>query len=386
MQAAFATFPEEDHRERLQRARAGLRKAGLDGCVCASPENLYYLIGYDSWTAMNNPQALVFAAGEGEPTLLVRDVDLPLALECTRLRDVRTYRLNGEDAAGIIASIVKEKGIGGRVGADLQSAAMPGAFTLALMGALGSTKLDDASMLLGDLRLRKSPREMELIRKAAGFAAAGLKSAHKALRAGRTEIEVAADVEMAVRGAGSDYWAIPTEFSAGPRSAGCHGTPRSRVIGTGELAHFEFAGVAARYHATAFTTMAVGEPGKRARDLYRITNESLRAGIAAARPDCPVADVAEASLKPLRAEGLEQAAMMRFGYGLGIGYPPIWLETLQIDSFSKQRLESGMVFVLHACLELADEGLGTIVGGTYTLGKQGLEMLIGEGDVELAVV
>jgi hypothetical protein len=45
-----------------------------------------------------------------------------------------------------------------------------------------------------------------------------------------------------------------------------------------------------------------------------------------------------------------------------------------------------MVFVLHACLELADEGLGTIVGGTYTLGKDGLEMLVGEGAVDLAIV
>jgi Xaa-Pro aminopeptidase len=301
---------------------------------------------------MNNPQALVFAAGDSEPTLLVRDVDLPLVLECTRLKDIRTYRLNGEDAAALIARIVKDKGIAGPVGADLQSAAIPGAFTLALMSALGSTRLEDASLLLGDLRLRKSPREMELIRKAAGFAAAGLRMAHKALRPGRTEIEVAADVEMAVRSAGSDYWAIPTEFTAGPRSAGCHGTPRPRVIETGELAHFE----------------------------------SLRSGIAAAKPDCPVADIAEASLRPLRTEGLEQAAMMRFGYGLGIGYPPIWLETLQIDSFSKQRLETGMVFVLHACLELAQEGLGTIVGGTYALGKNGLEMLIGEGAVDLAVV
>ncbi len=386
MAPAYAMFSEDEHRERLARARTSLRKAGLGGCICASPENLYYLIGYDSWTAMNNPQALVFAAGDSEPTLLVRDVDLPLVLECTRLKDVRTYRLNGEDAAALIARIVKDKGIAGPVGADLQSAAMPGAFTLALMSALGSTRLEDASLLLGDLRLRKSPREMELIRKAAGFAAAGLRMAHKALRPGRTEIEVAADVEMAVRSAGSDYWAIPTEFTAGPRSAGCHGTPRPRVIETGELAHFEFAGVAARYHATAFTTLAVGEPGKRARELYRISVESLRSGIAAAKPDCPVADIAEASLRPLRAEGLEQAAMMRFGYGLGIGYPPIWLETLQIDSFSKQRLETGMVFVLHACLELAQEGLGTIVGGTYALGKNGLEMLIGEGAVDLAVV
>ena len=386
MAPAFAIFPEDEHRERLDRARASLRKAGFDGCICASPENLYFLIGYDSWTAMNNPQALVFPAGGGEPTLLVRDVDLPLVLESTSLKDVRTYRLNGEDAAAIIAGIAKEKGLRGRIGADLQSAAMPGAFTLALMAALGQAKLEDSSLLLGDLRLRKSPREMELIRKAAGFAKAGLGAAHKALRAGRTEIEVAADVERAVRSAGSDYWAIPTEFTAGPRSAGCHGTPRPRVIGSGELAHFEFAGVAARYHATAFTTMAVGEPGKRARDLYRISNESLRAGIGAARPDCPVADIAEASLRPLRGEGLEKFAMMRFGYGLGIGYPPIWLETLQIDSFSKQRLEPGMVFVLHACLELADEGLGTIVGGTYTLGRNGLEMLVGEGAVDLAVV
>lgn len=386
MQPAFATFPDAEHRERLQRAQASLRKAGFDGCICASPENLYYLIGYDSWTAMNNPQALVFPAGEGEPTLLVRDVDLPLVRECTALSDVRTYRLNGEDAAGLVAGIAKEKGLGGRIGADLQSAAMPGAFTLALIGALGSARLEDASLLLGDLRLRKSRSEMALIRKAAGFAKAGLATAHKALRAGRTEIEVAADVEMAVRSAGSDYWAIPTEFTAGPRSAGCHGTPRARTIGNGELAHFEFAGVAARYHATAFTTMAVGEPGKRARDLYRITNESLRSGVAAAKPDSPVAAIAEASLRPLRSEGLEKFAMMRFGYGLGIGYPPIWLETLQIDEFSKQRLEPGMVFVLHACLELGDEGLGTIVGGTYTLGKDGLEMLVGEGPVDLAVI
>ena len=76
---------------------------------------------------MNNPQALVIPASGGEPTLLVRDVDLPLVLECTSLKDVRTYRLNGEDAAAIVAGIAKEKGLRGRVGADLQSAAMPGA-------------------------------------------------------------------------------------------------------------------------------------------------------------------------------------------------------------------------------------------------------------------
>jgi hypothetical protein len=36
--------------------------------------------------------------------------------------------------------------------------------------------------------------------------------------------------------------------------------------------------------------------------------------------------VEEASLEPLRRVGLEDAAVMRFGYGIGIAYPLIWLE------------------------------------------------------------
>jgi Xaa-Pro aminopeptidase len=99
----------------------------------------------------------------------------------------------------------------------------------------------------------------------------------------------------------------------------------------------------------------------------------------------PAHAVEEASLEPLRQAGLEGAAMMRFGYGVGIAYPPIWLETLQISRGIDRRLEPGMVFVLHACVELADEGIGIIQGGTYALTGAGLEMVAGAGDVELHV-
>ena len=131
--------------------------------------------------------------------------------------------------------------------------------------------------------------------------------------------------------------------------------------------------------------MAAGDPGLRAREFYRLTRASLRAGIAAVGPGVPVSAVEEASLGPLRTAGLERYAMMRFGYGIGIAYPPIWLETLQISRGIARRLEPGMVFVLHACVELVDEGLGVIVGGTYALTPGGLELLAGAGDVDLHV-
>lgn len=189
-----------------------------------------------------------------------------------------------------------------------------------------------------------------------------------------------------MRAAGSDCWAVPTELASGPRTPGGHAAPMPRVIETGELVHVEFAGVARRYHVVALHTMAVGEPGDRAREIYDLTLESLRAGIKECQPGKPVANIEKASLEPLQREGLAHTAMMRFGLGIGIGYPPVWVGSFQIDRYSTQILEPGMVFYIHACLELVDEGIGTVQGASYYVNPTGIEMLAGGGDVELEIV
>lgn len=201
-----------------------------------------------------------------------------------------------------------------------------------------------------------------------------------------TEIALAAEIEAAMRRSGSDYWAIPTELASGWRTPGGHATPRPKPIEPGDLVHVEFAGVCNRYHTTALQTLSLGDPGPRAREVYAIALQSLRAGMAAARPGAPVADVEEASLEPLRRAGIERSAMMRFGYGIGIAYPPVWLETLQISRGFDRRLEPGMVFVLHSCVELEEEAIGIVQGGTYLLEKDALRMLAGAGDTELMVL
>jgi Xaa-Pro aminopeptidase len=385
--ARYTAFDHEEYLERMARARRVMREAKLGCCMCIAPENLFYLSGYDSWTSAVNPQALVFSAGDDEPTLLVRNYDLALVRESTWVKDIRTFHLNRDRPEALLVEIARRKGLQrGRVGVDLNTPAVNGAFALKLVESLQSSEIVDATYLLGDLRLIKSPREIAYLREAASYASAGLETVYRALKPGRTEIAVAAEVEEAVRSAGSDYCAIPTEFTAGSRSAAGHGTPRPRVIENGDLAHFEFAGVASRYHATAIVTLSAGDPGSRAKDLYRINLEALRAGIAAVRPGASAAAIEEAALAPLRREGLEDSFQVRFGYGIGIAYPPIWLETLEIDRQSKQVLRPGMVFVLHSSIVFPDEGLGYVQGGTYLLTDGGLEMLVGAGAKELVMV
>jgi Xaa-Pro aminopeptidase len=386
MRGTYAAFPEDEHRSRLARLRTLMRERGIEHCISVAPESLYYYAGYDSWVSVNSPQALIFTAGEDEPTIVLRDTDLSLAYESSWVRDIRAYRLMFDDVAAMIAGVAKEKGLrGGRVAVEIQSYAIPHALGLALAAALAPAEIVDGTVLLGLPRLIKSPAEMAFLREAAGYARAGLDAMRRTLRPGITEIALAAEIENAMRASGSDYWSIPTELAGGGRSAGGHGTPRNRIIEQGDLVHAEFAGVAARYHTTAIHTMAAGEPNARARKVYDVARQCLAAGIAAIRPGAPVGDIEEASLVPVRAAGMEDAAVMRFGYGIGVAYPPIWLEPLQISRGPDQKMEEGMVFVLHSYLQFPDEGLGVIQGGTYALTASGIEMLISSGDTPLEV-
>jgi Xaa-Pro dipeptidase len=384
----FAAFSEAEHRARLAAVRPKLKAAGIDVVIAVAPEHQYYFGGYESWTSAVSPQAMIFSTDGGEPTMIVRNVDLPLVQESSWIRDIRTYKLHVDDVPALYAKVAQEKGLGtsGTAGMELGAIVLSHPMARAIERALAPAMLVDANAILGAPRVVKSPAEMKYMRRAAEYANAGLAAARKTAKEGVSEIALAAEIEGAMRRAGSDYWAITTELASGTRTPGGHGAARQRIMQKGELVHVEFAGVEHRYHAVTLHTFSLGDPGKRAKELYELTRQSLETGEKACRIGAPVADVEEASLKPLRAAGLEAAFLMRFGYGIGIAYPPIWLEALEICRESKQVMQANTTFVLHSCIELPEEGIGIIQGGTYALTEGGLENLTGGGSVPLDIL
>ncbi|RWE91262.1 MAG: aminopeptidase P family protein [Mesorhizobium sp.] len=381
----FAAFPEAEHRARIARAREELAAAGYDGCIVVAPESLFYLVGYDSISANISPQALVFSVHDArDPTLLVRNVDLPLVKETSWLTDVRTYQLFVDDVSAQVGEIAHDHGIAnGCLGLEMQSPAVTGSYARALERAMRGARFDDVSPILNRIQLIKSPAEIHYMREAARYANLGLEAARRTLRPGISEFVLCAAVEKAAREAGSDYPALPTECGSGTRSAGGHATPMPKIIGAGELVHLEFAGVARRYHSVSMITMATGDPGISARRLYDVGRESLLAGLEKCHPGARVADIDIASRKSFDRAGLSEAAQMRFGVGIGIAYPPIWLSSLQIDRFSSGTLEPGMTFYVHSWLSLPQEGLGVMLGGTYLVTETYVEALSGAGPVDL---
>ena len=200
--------------------------------MCVGPELINYYAGYDAHTFFQF-QGLVFGPGDDEPTFVMRDVDIGRAEVTSWVSDVRLYRHGAEDPVEMVAKAVKERlGSSTRVGADLQAYAFTGIHALRLKEALGSASLENFTNGLDGVRLSKSDEEMNYVRKAAAIATAGLERANATARPGITEIDLAAEIEAAMRQAGSEYPGMPTWISSGARRIG-HKTADRRVIESG---------------------------------------------------------------------------------------------------------------------------------------------------------
>jgi Xaa-Pro dipeptidase len=383
-------FPADEYAARLARVRELAAADGLDACIAFAPDTQFWLTGFDSFISGLLPQALIFTPDPAEqPTLIVWDADIALARDGSVIEDIRVYRFGVDDPVAAFTAVLAEKvPHARRVGFDGSSRAVPHSLGEALSAAVGPASLVNCFTLLCDARVVKSPRELDCLRRAGQFAEAGLRAAREHARPGVTERRLAAEIEYAMRCAGSDYPSIPTELGSGPRALFGHGTPTHRVMEPGDLVHVEVGGVETRYNCVGLQTMCIGgaTPQATAVRLYDVALECLRAGLEVIRPDIEAHAVEAPALEVLREARMGDGFKMRFGYGVGVGYPPTWLDPLQITRTSNQRLAPGSTFVLHTCLLDEKERTGVVVGGTYAMTDTGLEMLSGAGAIELRTV
>jgi Xaa-Pro dipeptidase len=380
-------FSEAEMASRLVRVRRAMIADGVDALIVMAPDSQYWPCGLESFISGVLSQALIVPADDAmEPILIVWDADVPIARETTNVGEIRGYRSGVDDpvqafrAAAAACAPTAEV-----IGFDASSRAVPHALGIALTEALAPTRCIDCSALLAQARLVKSLAELALLRRAGAFAPTGLQAALDHARPDISERRLAAEIEYAMRSEGSDYPSIPTELSSGTRSALVHATPSHRTLQPGDLVHAEVGGVERRYNAVALQTFHIGgaPPPPAGVDLYEVARECLRAGLDAIRPGVPAPAVEAPALEILREAGLGERFQMRFGYGVGAGYPPTWLDPFQITRTSTDTLEPGIAFVLHACLHNEEARVGVLVGGTYTLGEAGVEMLAGAGPIDL---
>src|SRR5204862_1408331 len=128
----------------------------------------------------------------------------------------------------------------------------------------------EATNLIHDLTLVKSPQELDYIREAARIADVAMERFVSSLAVGRTELELAGEVYHALLTSGSGLAASPINLVTGDRSCYSHGAPTERRLRAGDFGNVEYGATCKRYTATIGRQFSMGPPTPRMRELYTL--------------------------------------------------------------------------------------------------------------------
>ncbi len=275
-----AAFPAAEFAERQARARAAITASGHEALIVTGPETIYWLTGRQT-AGYFAFQALVLPA-DGEPVLLVRQLELFGTLANTYLPDIVAYQ-DADNPAEALVDLLRQRGIANPA-IELAGWFLSPKLAAEISERLGVASLIDGSQILPSLRMIKSAAELEAIRHAARYAEAGMIAGIEACVIGADENAVAADMLHAATRAGSEVMAMEPLVSSGPRSGLPHMTWRRRVLEAGDPLFLELAGSHARYHAALMRTVWMGVPPDEAQRMMDCALRALDAALAEIRP------------------------------------------------------------------------------------------------------
>ncbi|MFE7800270.1 M24 family metallopeptidase [Nocardia sp. NPDC057440] len=174
--------------------------------------------------------------------------------------------------------------------------------------------------LVEQLRMVKDAYEVEQLRVACAAGDAGLATLLErgGLRPGRTERQVARDLEWAMFEHGAAAVAFETIVAAGANSAVPHHRPTDAVLAVGDFVKLDFGAVVGGYHSDMTRTFVLGPPTDWHREVYALVQESQRAGREALQPGAPVADVDAAARAVIESAGHGKLFVHGLGHGVGL--------------------------------------------------------------------
>ena len=182
-----------------------------------------------------------------------------------------------------LVNVIKARGWASkRIAIDKRGWFLPIATYEALQDKLGAIR--DGAGIIEQLRVVKSPAELEKIATAATYVDAGMRAGLAAVKAGASENDLVAAMMEAAIAAGSEYVGMEPLVSVGRRSGVPHGTWRRSKIAANEPAFLEMAACHDRYHAALMRCAWLGAVPQMAIDMEKTCQEGLQAALEAIRP------------------------------------------------------------------------------------------------------
>lgn len=320
-----------------------------------NPVNIIYLTGFNEATAL-------LILEQGENILYVSTTNYEHAKAETKDFTIEPVK-RGEKLVEKIAKQTQSE--------KLAVDTLPIESWRALAKAVGrEEKLEPINNLIVELRRKKDEQEIKLIRQACKIADIGIQTAVEIIRPGVKEREVAAEVEYAMRKAGSDGTAFDTIVASGFCCAYPHGTAQERTIQDGDFVVVDLGAKYKFYCSDITRTFIAGKPSEKQTKMFKTIQRAQQEAIEAIKPSVATEEVDAIARRVIEEAGFCDYFVHNLGHGVGLEVH----EAPVLSPDSKDVLEAGNVVTVEPGIYLPGFG-GVRIEDTVLVNKDGAEKL-----------
>jgi Xaa-Pro dipeptidase len=330
------TLSRDVYQKRLETVRMRLSEIGAQGLYATPSSNLYYLTGIDFHRSERLTALLLFR--DRAPVVLCPAFEADRLRQMSAVTDVQTWA-ETEDPFRKAAALFPSSA--GTLAVEPSTAFED---VERLISARPQWKPVAASSLFRQLRMIKTPEEIEAMRRAVGIALRRFEKAFAALAPGAVE----SDISAAFGG--------ENMVQFGPSSALPHAASGARALEKGEAVLIDAWDKPQGYYYDITRSTFFGKPTDEYRKIWSIVLEAQSAAIETAAPGVPCFEVDAAARRVIDKAGYGEFFTHRLGHGLGIDVhePPYMV------GHDRTVLEPGMTF--------------TSEPGIYLLGRFGVRI------------
>jgi Xaa-Pro aminopeptidase len=337
-----------------------LREQKLDSLLVTDERNVTYLTGF------TGDSSYLLVTPEQELLLTDDRYTEQLGQECRGLPlEVRGPGKKITDfAADIVASwqlpslAIEAESVTLRFGEKLRE-------------AVKGSRLVGTSYLVESLREVKDEGEITEIREAIQVAERAFAVIRASLRPGRTEKEVADELEYQLRLFGGTCGAFPAIVGVGSRAALPHGRPSAAArIGDDDFVLIDWGARGRLYHSDLTRVLVTGKLSPQLASVYGVVLSAQKAAIAAIHAGAVMKEVDQAARRVIDGAGFEGHFGHATGHGIGLEIH----EAPRLGPGEDRRLLAGMVVTVEPGVYLPGWG-GVRIEDDVLVTEDGHEVL-----------
>jgi Xaa-Pro aminopeptidase len=368
--------------ERVLEFQRRLADEKIDMALIHDPDSIFYLAGFWGYLGMEfGRPTILIVPQSGSPTLVTPGMEAEMAGIMTWIEDIREWTdgIGGEWRA-LLENLLESSKY--QTAGVENSKIHPTVFNW-VKHKFSESNRKDISGILSEMRMVKSPEDIDTMRRAGQVAVTMCEAAVETIAEGVPEYEIS----LAALNAGTRRAAEligtkngPSHFSpmihnlqvlqSGPNLSMVHGRPTLRRIEKGDPIYMCFCPftlfkqIKLGFDREFFVGRVSDEHAK----IYDIALKAQAEALAMIRPGVPAEDVHFASLEVYQSAGFG----ICYRTGRGVGYS--FLEKPEFKDGDKTPLQAGMTFAVDGGITIPGK-FGARVGDSIVVTEDGFEYL-----------